>query len=62
MTYLSKEEFEKIIEENKDSIYVICAGNGILKNSDCAAWISTSEKSAKDFFDSIVNNLPENMK
>lgn len=62
MENLTKEQFSELIEKYKDSFYMICAGNGALKSNDCALHIAISEESAKKFFDSIIDSLPNEMK
>lgn len=62
MEKLTKEQFNEIISKYKNSFYIICAGNGVLKNNECAGYIAISEETAKNYFDSIVNYLPENMR
>jgi hypothetical protein len=61
MENLTKEMFNEIIKQN-ETFYVICAGGGILRSNECAAYIATTEESAKKYFDSIIEDLPENMK
>lgn len=64
MKILEKQICKKLIEDNKNNIYVIAPGNGILKNSaeKTAAYIAFSEESAYNFFKSISAQLPESMK
>lgn len=62
MNILTKDQFSELINRYKESFFVICAGNGVLKSNECAAYIAISQESAKKYFDSIVEQLPENMK
>lgn len=62
MNILTKDQFSELINRYKESFFVICAGNGVLKSNECAAYIAISQESAKKYFDSIAEQLPENMK
>ena len=62
METISIEKFIEVITKYKESLCIVCAGNGALKSEYYAIYLATSEESAKNFFDSIVNELPEHMR
>lgn len=62
MENLTKEKINEFITKNKESFYIICANGGLLKNRDCAGFIANSEESARRFFNTIINELPEEMR
>ena len=48
-----KEEIERLIRENRNNIYVITTGDGVLRDSFGAAHICFSYEEGKTFFDSL---------
>ena len=62
MNELTFEEANELIVKNKDSVFILCGGGNILISQNTALYIAFSEESAKKYFDSWVDNLPDNCK
>ena len=57
MNMLKREDLQQFVGK---TMYVLCINKGILRHQQCAYWIAETDEDAKEYFNSVKENLPAN--